>query len=232
MSRRAIVPLLLCLILIASTGCSLFSSDGPDDAFRAFADALQRKDAGVAANATTDPSAANPVITSMFEGLGGNAAVTVAASEIENGDDEQNRGTLHYVWTFGEGRTLEYDAGVTAAKVGDDWRVQWSPTDLHPKLSNGLSFQYSDDKNFLTQVVDRDGQPLMTWQTIGVVNLSRDHQDSAAALAPLLQQFDPSVTPQNITDQFAGNADGQVTVIKLRDTDWRSCAINSPRFRG
>jgi hypothetical protein len=215
MSRRAVLPLLLCLILIAPTGCSLFSSSGPPDAFRAFADALQRKDAGAAANATTDPGSATPVITSMFNGLGQNATVAVTSGE----PDDQNTATLHYVWTFGPGRTLAYDAPATATQVGDDWRVQWTPADLHPDLRDGLAFQYSDDKNFLTPVVDRDGQPLLNWQTIGVVNLSRDHAEAATALAPLLQQFAPSVTPQTITDQFAGNTDAQVTVIKLREAD-------------
>ncbi|MCP9273173.1 penicillin-binding transpeptidase domain-containing protein [Mycolicibacterium arenosum] len=219
MSRRALVSLLLCVTLIASTGCSLFSSGGPQDAFRAFAEALQRKDATAAANATTDPSAATPVIASMLDGLGPNATVAVTTSEVDSGDDQQNRGSLHYVWTFGEGRTLEYDADVTAAEVGDDWRVQWAPTDLHPKLRDGVSFQYSDDKNLLTPVVDRDGQPLLTWQTIGVVNLSRDHLDAAPALAPILQQFAPTITAQTIADQFAGNEDAQVTVVRLREAD-------------
>ena len=53
-----------------------------------------------------------------------------------------------------------------------------------------MTFQYSDDKNFLTPVTDRDGQPLLTWQTIGVVSLTRDHLESAAPLAAVLQPFD------------------------------------------
>jgi hypothetical protein len=219
MNRRAVLPVLLCVLLIASTGCSLFSSSGPDDAFRAFADALQRKDVGAAANTTTNAGAATPVIQSMFDGMGAAATVAVTANATEDGDDELQRGKLHYTWTFGPQRTLEYDVTVSASKVGDDWRVQWAPTDLHPKLSDGLSFQYSDDKNYLTPVVDRDGQPLLTWQTIGVVNLSRDHAEAAPALAPLLQQFAPTITPQTIADQFAGNNDAQVTVVKLREAD-------------
>lgn len=215
MSRRAVLPLLLCLILIALTGCSLFSSSGPPDAFRAFADALQRKDAGAAANATTDPGAATPVIASMFNGLGQNATVAVTSSD----PDDQNTATLHYVWTFGSGRTLAYDAPATATQVGDDWRVQWTPADLHPNLRDGLAFQYSDDKNFLTPVVDRDGQPLLSWQTIGVVNLSRDDAEAGTQLAPLLQQFAPTITPETIADQFAGSSDAQVTVVKLREAD-------------
>ena len=223
MIRRRVLPLLLCVLLIGSTGCSLFSSSGPEDAFRAFAEALQRKDANAAAAATTDPAAATPMITSMFDGMGPNATVNVHVAEATQagatGDSEQDSTKLSYAWTFGPDRTLRYDASASGTKVGDDWRVQWSPTVLHPKLKQGTTFQYSDDKNFLTPVVDRDGQPLLTWQTIGVVNLTRDHLDSAPALAPLLQQFEPTITAETITAQFTGSQDDVVTAIKLREAD-------------
>ncbi len=90
---------------------------------------------------------------------------------------------------------------------------------LHPKLRQGLTFQFSDDKNFLTPVVDRDGQPLLSWQTIGVVTLTRDHLDSAAPLASVLQRFDDTTTATSITDQFNATQDDTVTVIKLREPD-------------
>jgi hypothetical protein len=219
MTRRCALVLLVGVLLLGSTGCSLFSSNGPEDAFRAFAEALQRKDAGAAAAATDDPSAATPVITSMFDGMGPNASVTVDVSDPGDTADKQATTKLGYTWTFGPERTLRYEATATATKDGDDWRVQWSYRDLHPQLGPGLTFQYSDDKNFLTPVVDRDGQPLMTWQTIGVVNLTRAHLDSAPALAPLLAQFEPTITPATVTAQFDGNSDDVVTVIKLRQPD-------------
>ena len=222
MTRRRVLTLLLCVLLSTPTGCSLFSSGGPEGTVRAFAEALQRKDANAAAADTSDPAAAGPVITSMFDGMGKNASVAVDVSETTEPDDSSGQratAKLAYTWTLGPGRTLRYDATATAEKSGDDWHIQWSPTALHPKLRPGVTFQYSDDKNFLTPVVDRDGQPLLTWQTIGVVNLARDHRDSAPVLAPLLQQFDPSITADSINDQFSGTQDDVVTVIKLREAD-------------
>lgn len=219
MTKRCALVLLVGVLLLGSTGCSLFSGSNPEDAFRAFAEALQRKDADAAAAATDDQAAATPVITSMFDGMGANASVTVDVSDPDDAVENHATTKLGYTWTFGPGRTLQYEATATAAKDGDDWRVEWSPTDLHPKLGPGVSFQYSDDKNFLTPVVDRDGQPLLTWQTIGVVNLTRAHIGSAPALAPVLQQFDATITPETITAQFDGNADDLATVIKLRQTD-------------
>ena len=219
MTRHSALSILFCAVLLVSTGCSLFSSPGPQDAFRAFADALGRKDAGAAAAGTDDPTAATAAITSMFDGMGKDAAVTVDVAKNEAAGDDENTATLAYSWSFGPGKSLRYEATATAAQAGDDWRVHWAPSDLHPKLQSGMTFQYSDDKDFLTPVTDRDGQPILSWQTIGVVNLTRDHLDSAPVLAPLLQPFDPSITAESIAAQFAATQDKVVTVVKLRQDD-------------
>jgi hypothetical protein len=211
-----VLSILLCALLLGSTSCSLFSRPSPEDAFRAFADALARKDAGAAAARTDDQNAATATITSMFDGMSKDATLKVDLSKP--GDDDKTA-KLTYSWSFGANKTLNYDATATATQSGNDWRVHWDPTVLHPKLQPGMTFQYSDDKNFLTPVTDRDGQPLLTWQSIGVVNLTRDHLDSAAPLASLLQPFDDTITAESITGQFNGTQDDTVTVIKLRQDD-------------
>ena len=216
MLPRFLVVLLSCALVLGSSGCSLFSHPSPDDAFHAFADALHRKDVGAAAASTDDSNAATAAITSMFDGMGKNASVDVAVTQ--DGDDE-NSARLAYSWTFGPGKTLRYDATATAVQSGDDWHVRWSTTALHPKLQNGMTFQYSDEKSFLTPVTDRDGQPLLTWQTLGVVNLSRAHLESAAPLAAVVAQFDPTITAESIAAQFAATRDDVVTVVKLRQQD-------------
>jgi hypothetical protein len=216
MTRRCLLSILLSALLLGSTSCSLFSSPKPEDAFRAFAEALARKDGGAAAANTDDQNAASAAITSMFNGMSKDATLKVDASLP--GDDDKTA-KLTYSWTFGPNKALNYEATATATQSGDDWRVHWDPTVLNPKLQSGMTFQYSDDKNFLTPVTDRDGQPLLTWQTIGVVNLTRDHVDSAAPLAALLQPFDATITAESIAGQFNGTQDNAVTVIKLRQED-------------
>jgi hypothetical protein len=217
MTRRFTLFVLICALVLGSTGCSLFSSSGPGDAFHAFADALQRRDGSAAAASTTDAASATPVITAMFDGMGKDATVTV--NVVTAGDDDNPTAKLDYSWSFGPGRTFAYEADATAVKAGDDWRVQWSPKLLHPKLAPGMTFQFSDDKNFLTPVLDRDGQPLLSWQTIGVVNLARAYLASADALAAAVRQFDDTTTAASINDQFNATQDDTVTVIKLRDQD-------------
>jgi hypothetical protein len=220
MTRRCLAPIVVFLLsialLIGSAGCSLFSSPSPKDAFHAFADAVARKNGGAAAASTDDQNAATGPITSMFDGMGKDATVKVDVGQP--GDDEKTA-KLSYTWTFGPNKTLTYDATATATQSGDEWRVHWDPTVLHPKLRPGMTFQYSDDKNFLTPVTDRDGQPLLTWQTVGVVNLSRSHLESGAPLAALLQPYDGTITADSISGQFAGTKDDTVTVVKLREDD-------------
>ncbi|MCW2553923.1 MAG: Penicillin-binding protein [Mycobacterium sp.] len=216
MTRRCVLSILLCALLLGSTSCSLFSRPSPEDAFRAFADALARKDAGAAAARTDDQNAATATITSMFDGMSKDATLKV---DLGKPGDDDKTAKLTYSWSFGANKTLNYDATATATQSGNDWRVHWDPTVLHPKLQPGMTFQYSDDKNFLTPVTDRDGQPLLTWQSIGVVNLTRDHLESAAPLASLLQPFDDTITAESITGQFNGTQDDTVTVIKLRQDD-------------
>jgi cell division protein FtsI/penicillin-binding protein 2 len=216
MTRRFLLSLLSCALVLAATSCSLFSSPKPEDAFHAFADAIGRKDASAAAASTDDPNAATAAITSMFDGMGKDATVKIDTSRP--GDDDKSA-KLSYTWSFAPDKTLQYDATATATQSGDDWHVHWSPTVLHPKLDVGKTFQYSDEKNFLTPVVDRDGQPILAWQTVGVVTLTRDHLDSAAQLASVLQPFDATTTADSIAGQFNATQDNAVTVIKLREED-------------
>lgn len=213
--RTAIVWFLSLTLFLPLVGCS--SSPDPADRFAAFADALQRKDAHGAAAQTNDPAAAEPAITSMFNGMGDAASVKVSAEP-----DDQTGAALKYQWSWGEGHDFGYDTTGTAAKAGDDWLITWTPALLHRDLRDGLRFQYSTDSDLQTPVLDRTGQPLMTWQTVGVISLERAHLDSAAPLAALLTPFDAGTTAESIGAQFTSTSDDRVTVMKLREDDLTS----------
>lgn len=214
MSRRILSVLALLALLLGTVSCS--SAPTPADVFASFADALQRKDAHAAAAQTSDPATAEKAIAAMFTGMGEQAKLTVGSSPT---DGQENGFTLKYQWSWGEGHDFDYDTTGSAAKSGDNWRIAWSPALLHGDLKDGLSFQYSQDSDLQTPVLDRTGQPLMNWQTVGVINLDRTHPESAAALAALLNQFDPTTTPDSIAAQLNGTQDDRVTVIKLREDD-------------
>jgi cell division protein FtsI/penicillin-binding protein 2 len=212
MRLRALLTWLLVLGL-SVVGCS--SSPDPADRFAAFADALGRKDAGAAAAQTSDPAAAEAAITAMLSGMGDAANVSVSTNS--EGDDAA--ATLTYTWSWGQGREFSYDTTAAAAKSGDDWLITWSPALLHRDLTPELRFQYSEDSELQTPVLDRTGQPLMTWQTVGVITLERAHPEAAAPLAALLSPFDPTTTAESVTAQLNSTTDDRVTVMKLREDD-------------
>ena len=206
-------------LLWGMVACS--SAPDPDEVFHAFANAIQRKDAHGAAELTDDPAGAEPVIAAMFGGMGTAAAVSVSPVAV---DGEEDAFTLSYQWSFGPDREFRYDTEGVATKAGDAWRVSWSPVLLHPDLQPGLDFQYSQDSDLQAPVLDRTGQPLLSWQTVGVITLDRAQLASAAALAPLLVPFEPAITTDSIAAQFNGNTDDRVTVIKLREPDLATVA--------
>lgn len=215
---KRLVLALVCALLLALTACS---SPSPADPFHAFADALGRRDVKSAAQQTSDPAAAEPVIAAMFDGMGADAAVQLSPAPV-NG--EESNQTLTYRWTLAPDREFGYEATGTAEQSGDEWRLVWSPALLHPDLKPGMAFQYSEDSELQTPVLDRTGQPLMTWQTVGLVSLDRVHRESASALAALLAPIEPTITPESIQAQFDSNDDQVITVIRLREADLRPIA--------
>ncbi|WP_193046786.1 penicillin-binding transpeptidase domain-containing protein [Mycolicibacterium baixiangningiae] len=210
--KRLVLALVSALVLTL-TACS---SPSPADPFHAFADALGRRDAKAAAQQTDDPGAAEPVIAAMFAGMGADAAVQVSPAPV---DGEDTTETLSYQWTLAPGREFGYETTGTAEQSGDEWRLAWSTALLHPDLQPNMRFQYSEDSELQTPVLDRTGQPLMTWQTVGVITLDRAHRASSSALAALLAPIEPTITPESIQAQFDTTADQVVTVIRLREAD-------------
>jgi hypothetical protein len=103
MTRRFVLFVVTCVLVLGSTSCSLFSRSGPEDAFNAFADAMQRRDVNAAAASTDDPASAAPTLTAMFDGMGKDAAVAV---KVDAAGDDQPTATLGYTWSLGPGRSF------------------------------------------------------------------------------------------------------------------------------
>ncbi|WP_237341363.1 penicillin-binding transpeptidase domain-containing protein [Williamsia soli] len=207
---------LLMVMALLGTGCAALGDD-PKDPFGAFASALTSGDASKAAEHTTDPAAADKAISDMFTYLGQSAEVRVGARDV---DGDNGAGQLMMSWTFGEDRELEYQTSGRAVDTDDGWRLEWSPTLLHDNLAPGTHFQYSDDRNLLTPVVDRGGADLMTWQTVGVIALRRAAlTEGSAALAPVLAAIDPAITDASIRTAAAQQQGDTITVATLRERD-------------
>ncbi|WP_168705102.1 penicillin-binding transpeptidase domain-containing protein [Gordonia paraffinivorans] len=198
------------------SGCSLFS-DSPEDTLRSFAENLQKGDVAAAAGLTDDPPAARAAIQSMFDGMGSKPKLSVSADLV---DDKQVTGTLEHRWQIRDD-TVEYQTDATLVDSGSGWRIRWQPAVLHRHLRDGQTFSYSDDRAYRTPVLDVNGQPLMTWQAVSLVDLDRAQIGSADALARALRPVEPDMTGAGIRKLFDGNDAAKQNVIRLRESDWK-----------
>ena len=199
--RRIAVPLVLALIMAVAVACG---SD-PSPAER-LAEALSSKNAGAAAELTSDPAAAKKAFTDTFDGMGG--------AKLAVGVTGENDAELTWTWTLPQKRTVEYTTSAEEA----DGVVRWRPQLIHPRLAAGGRLLYSDDKTYDSPVVDRKNRPVMTWQEVTVVSLDPAQRGSAGELAAALKPVAPSITADSIRADLA-KAKTPVTVVTLRAAD-------------
>ncbi|KXO94117.1 penicillin-binding protein [Tsukamurella pulmonis] len=195
------------LVIAALAGSLVACSE--DDVVTKFAAALSARDAGDAAALTSDPDSAAQALQATFDGMGA-ATPTVTA-----GKDGEDR-TLSWSWALPRKHGVRFTTRVAAG----GGKVTWEPTLVHPDArSAGARLLYADEKPYTTPVVDRKNAPLMTWQTVTVVNLDPSKAASAAdALATRLTAADPTVTAAGLRKTVEGK-DSPTAVISLRAAD-------------
>jgi transpeptidase family protein/MecA-like transpeptidase family protein len=86
--------------------------------------------------------------------------------------------SFHVSWALGQGAVWSYDDDLTVVQSGQRWLVHWTPSVIHPKLTAGARL-VSRGTGGGDAVVDRDGQPLLTWQ-------ADQPRPADATVAPLL----------------------------------------------
>ncbi len=195
------------LVTAALAGSLVACSE--DDVVTKFASAVSARDASHAANLTSDPDAAASALQATFDGMG-DAKPTVTA-----GKDGEDR-TLTWSWALPRKHGVRFSTKVAAG----GGKVTWRPTLIHPDATaSGARLLYADEKPYTTPVVDRKNAPLMTWQTVTVVNLDPAKAASAAdALAARLAVVDPTVTAAGLRKSVEGK-DSPTAVISLRAAD-------------
>ncbi|MGN5236696.1 penicillin-binding transpeptidase domain-containing protein [Rhodococcus sp. SJ-3] len=205
-------------VALGAVGCAT-GPDQPDTVAEEFAAALDTGDAASAAALTTDPTAAQEMISSLFEGLR-NDDPTVTLAGVGDGDTFD----LDVSWNFGEGKDWSYrttgSAIEGAAEESDDddgWRIRWDPAVLAPELSSGTSLRYTPTTGAPPTIFDSAGQPLMSEQIVTLVNL--DSSADPAAVAPLLATAAPTITADSLAVDLEEAEGAPVTAVVLRETD-------------
>ena len=160
----------------------------PSEALDPFVAAWSRGDDRGAAALTSDPAAAAAALAANRRGLDG-ARVQASTQDVaENGDTA--RATVRLSWNVPGIGAWSYRTRVALERRGEHWKVVWTPTVVHPRLTAGRRLGTVRDPDARAPILDRQGRPLVTARQVVRIGLDRatvkDVDASAAALAGVL----------------------------------------------
>ena len=147
--------------------------------------AWSRGDDRGAAALTNDPRAAAAALAANRRGLDG-ARVQATTQDVAKEDDTRPRDRAAELERARD-RAWSYRTRVALERHGDDWKVVWAPTVVHPRLTAGRRLGTVRDPDARAPILDRQGRPLVTARQVVRIGIDRatvkDVDASAAALA-------------------------------------------------
>lgn len=142
-----------------------------------------------------------------------------AGADPAGGTTEADAGASTSAYTPAQPRVVTTSGEARTTKVGEDWRVEWSPTILDTRLAPGGYLSFSEMLDYDTSILDRTGQPLLQWAPVTAVTLAPDAAGSADAVAALVSAAAPTITGQSIREGMAEVGDQPYQVVALRPSD-------------
>jgi hypothetical protein len=214
-------------LVMTSPGCGLFGSDaGPEAVMTGFLGALASGDTARAAAMTDSPNPAKEVLDQARTAL----APQTLDVEVQHvhASTGVGKATADYKlgWHLPHDRLWSYAGGAELYSGNGGWKVRWQPAVLHPRLAAEHSLAVRVDIPQIAPVLDRDGAPLLSPQTVVSVILdpgkAGDLGAVAEKLAAALNRYDPTTTRQSIVDGAGAVKDGgSYQVVTLRGNDYQ-----------
>ncbi|MDT7781701.1 MAG: hypothetical protein QOF58_120 [Pseudonocardiales bacterium] len=136
-------------------------ADRAGDVAQSFVNALFTKDATLPANQTDAPDAATTAITATKSGMGTSAyQARLASAPPPPADATTAEIAASVTWTMPNSSLLKYDIKIPMQKADTTWKIHWTPTIIHPQLTEGASLTY---RTALADgaLLGRDGKPLV-----------------------------------------------------------------------
>ena len=194
MKRQLIAAIIgVVVATTALTACTSSPAQQPDQqAARAYLDAFGHRDVAAAASATSNSAAAATAIKNSLDGLGEQARPSFTITSVS--DRQASASTVHYTasWAIpGAPQPWTYDGTLAMIKPDQSWTVQWAPAAVYPKLTEGQHLALIRSEPQRASLLDADGQPLFTEQTVVDVSIDpakvTDLSSLAATLGAALQ---------------------------------------------
>ena len=219
--------MLAAAVAMPGTACGVFGGErGPAEVAAEFIEALGSGDLARAAGLTDSPAAAESVLSQARSALAAQSVAGQVLSVRDTPGATSATASFRLDWRLPSERSWSYEAGAQLYSAGDEWRLQWSPSVVHPGLGAEQTVALRVETPRLAPVLDRDGVALLQPETVIGVQLhpteAGDVPAVAAALAEALHPLEPAVTAQSVMDGTAATPPGSpYSVVSLRAADYQ-----------
>jgi len=118
-------------------------------------------DPTTAAQLTDTPAQATTALAATKSGMGTSAyQAALAAAQPPPSDATTTEFAASVTWTMPNSALLKYDIKIPLQRTADTWKVHWTPTIVHPQLTEGTSLTYRT-ATADGALLGRDGKPLV-----------------------------------------------------------------------
>jgi len=221
---RTAAPIAFLVVVLAAVFVvyRTLADSGAEDAAKAFAEKWSAGDDAAAARLTDDPAAAAAALKANRQGLDG-AKLSATLGEVkESGDGATARVAL--TWQIPRIGRWSYASNLRVREDGDDWRVAWSPTVVHPKLDQVTRLGTTTVADRRGQILDRNRRPLMRERPVKRVGaIAGKVKDPAATAQALADALDVDARPLQRTIRNGGK-EQFVEALALREDDYNALA--------
>lgn len=213
----------------STAGCTSGPGD-PDATAQTLAQALSAADLSAVPFATTAAEQAQASFDGAVAGMPPAAmSVTVEQTTLEDSPDGQRAiATMAVAWDYdGPGpddRTWTYSTQAELVPAPPDgepgWQVRWSPTIVHPDLSDADALALRRSQAPRADIVTTDADPLVTARPVGRVGLDKVRVDGDADAAARELAAVVGIDPDEYAGRVAAAGDEAfVEAIVLREVD-------------
>lgn len=182
-----------------------------------FLTAWGSEDPTQAAELTTDPQAASTTLQQNLDSLNATLEVTIGAFEPGQGE-QADTATQRYKATFHltDLGDWTYNATVPLTHTDQGWKVKWTPSLIHPKLSADTVLSRGPGAAVAAQVLDRHDKQLMGPVDVVAISLQPNKLTNPTTAYSILEKLgrDPKKAQDQVKKGPANAVFPQITVRK------------------
>jgi cell division protein FtsI/penicillin-binding protein 2 len=221
--RRRQFPIILFAVVLLIAGLAIVfireaAEPEPSDALEPFLEDWSAGRDRAAARHTDAPRVAADALAANRAGLDGARLSTETLETSEDGD--RARASVRLRWNVPGIGPWGYDVRVPLRKAGDDWKVHWTPTLVHPRLRGKERLGTTREPQERAPILARNGRPIVEERPVkrvgAVVSEVSDPRVTARGLGRVL-----GIDHRPILTQLRGGGPEQfVEAIALRVSDY------------